>query len=169
MILTNEAFYAVLKSDRRRATQCGHEHALPRLHIHQMTKGYNWCIGVLLQDLGGPSAHVRQVLVVESRFPRFFPDAPGSMPALGPHPAPGLSFEDHVPGSAAAVGYTAAIMLVTPFEPGCAPEHVQARLRRFCEERHIDRSATGITRRVADCHARYSAARIQVAVGKHPF
>jgi hypothetical protein len=49
----------VLESDQR--------YAFPRIHLQQTAEQYNGRIGVLLQDLGD-----RHVLVVESRFPRFF-------------------------------------------------------------------------------------------------
>ena len=128
-----------LQSGRRRTIESRAPSA--RFYVQKTAEEYNGRIGVLLQDLGGISAHVRHVLVVESRIPRFFPEPPGTMPALSPHPAPGLSFEDHTHVYPADAGCTVTTMIVTPLESGCTqpPEHVQERLRLFCEERPMER------------------------------
>ena len=114
-------------------------YAIPRSFRQRTAEQYNGRVGVLLQDLGGLSADERHVLVVESLFPRFFPEPPHTMPALDFHPPPGLSVEVPTPVSPAAEGYKVSTMIVTPLEPGCTqpPAHVQARLRLFCEERPV--------------------------------
>jgi hypothetical protein len=153
MILTNEAFYTVLESDRRRTTQSVYEHALPRLHIHQMPKEYNWCNGVLLQDLGGLSAHLRQVLVVESRFPRFS----RSLTAPYQHLAPNLP-----PASPSRTTCPSHLLLRATLPP-CASRRSSPDARPSGLD-VLARKDTSIVRRQAVCHAGYSAARIQVAV-----
>ena len=105
---------------------------------------YNGRVGVLLKNLDCTPGEARRVLVVQSHF---HPEPPPALPLIPAPPAPGHTNDYH------AEGFMASTMVVRQLEAGCTqpPADVQARLRRFCEERVPGEGGAGsLLRRVVE-------------------